>query len=486
MMAKREFDYDKKKDFSAWYNAIIYAADMADIRYNVQGFIVHKPWSMTAIKKMYSLFEEQLEERGHQPCLFPTVILEDNFEREKEHAEGFAPEVFWITHRGDEQLSRRLALRPTSEAAIYPLYALWVKSKSDLPLKLYQSCSVFRNESETNPFLRGREFLWIEAHDAFASQQEARAQLRSDVEVAVEVIARQLCIPLMVFKRPQWDKFAGAVDTFAFDTRMPDGKAFQISTTHDLGQNFSKAFGITFADEAGEKREAWQTTFGIGIWRILGAVIAVHGDNKGLCWPWPIAPLQVVIIPIFKGDSKAVMEYAESIAADLDEAGVRCRVDAGDKTPGFKYNFWEMKGVPLRIEVGERETREETITLCRRDNGVKTTVKRSELLKAVLELAFLYQESLRERAQREFQQAIQQASSVEETKKVLDGGGYARIFFCSTQMDGKPCADILQSETRGGKVRGTLFPQEEKVPQNAKCLVCGKHAEHVVYVARQY
>lgn len=485
LMAKKEFDYDKQKNFSEWYNAIIYATDLVDIRYNVQGFLVHKPWSMIAIKKMYGLFEGELEKRGHQPCLFPTVIPEDNFEIEKEHAEGFSPEVFWITQQGDKPLARKLALRPTSETAMYPLYALWIKSKSDLPLKMYQSCSVFRNESETNPFMRGREFLWIEAHDVFETKEGALSQIDDDIQVAENGLGT-LGIPFMVFVRPQWDKFAGAVNTYAFDTRMPDGKAFQISTTHDLGSNFAKAFGVQYANEAGEKQYCSQTTFGIGIWRILGAVVSLHGDNKGLRWPWQIAPIQVVLVPIVRDGATKPIEYAKEIAAELTKAGIRCQVDSSEKTPGFKYNYWEMKGIPLRIEVGGKEVEEGSATIARRDNNEKTKARREEVVKTVLELSAKYQAALKESAQAQIAQAIKECKTKEEIVKAIEQGLYAKTTFCSIEMDGKPCADVLQSESKGGKVRGILYGKNEVVPSGSKCVVCGKPAKHVVYVARQY
>ena len=246
MLSEKEFNKDKEKNFSEWYNTIIYAADLVDNRYNVQGFVVHKPWSMLSFKKLYAIFVKELEKDGHSPALFPTVVPEENFEIEKKHAKGFIPEVFWITHRGAEKLERRLALRPTSETIIYPMYSLWIRDHTDLPMKLYQSCNMFRNESETSPFLRGREFLWIEAHDVFATKKESEEQVITDSKISKKVLDGILGLSTLIFERPKWDTFPGAEHTYATDILLADGKALQIASTHLLGQNFAKAFKIKF------------------------------------------------------------------------------------------------------------------------------------------------------------------------------------------------------------------------------------------------
>lgn len=486
LLSTREFDKDKNANFSEWYNSIIYAADLADIRYNVQGFIVHRPWSMKFFKKLYAYFETTLEEDNHEPVLFPTVIPEENFAVEKEHAEGFKMEVYWITQRGDEKMQRRLALRPTSETAFYQMYNLWIKSYSDLPLKLYQSCTVFRNESETNPFLRGREFLWIETHDAFASQREALQQVAKDGEIAGKIIGEQLCIPFFFFRRPHWDKFPGAEETYAIDTLLPDGKAFQVATTHYLGENFSKAFNVKFTNEQGKEHFPHTTCFGPGIWRMMAAVVAVHGDNKGLIFPFTVAPLQVIIVPIPKaGQEDRVNAYAEKVAVKLKAAGISAKVDSSSKTPGFKYNFWELKGVPLRVEVGAREVENANVTIARRDNRTKTQCTFEGVVDAVQNAGQILTDALRDRASVELEKKVHKAESKEEVLTALDAGGYAKTFFCSVEKDGENCGKELQTYTKGGKVRGEVYASSEKVGK-AKCVVCGQAAKHVVYVARQY
>lgn len=486
MMSQREFNFDKKKNFSEWYNTLIYAAGLVDSRYNVQGFVVHKPWSVKAFSKMYELFEKELEGDGHEKVIFPSVIPEENFEKEKEHVKGFVPEVFWVTEAGGEKLARKLALRPTSETAFYQMYSLWVQSENELPLKLYQSCSVFRFEHETLPFIRGREFLWIESHDAFATEKEAQQQVERDVKTGRLALTERLGIPLMVLQRPHWDTFPGAEHTIAYDVLMPDGKALQVGSTHLLGQNFSKAFNIKYKKTDGSGEEfAWQTCFGPGIWRMMAAVAGVHGDDKGLVFPPAIAPLEVVIVPIFRGDGSSVIKYARDIAVVLERHGVRVRLDAREKTPGFKYNEWEMKGVPLRCEIGEREMQKQQVTLVRRDNRQKKVVDEKNLIAEVRKLEEVMLDQLRAKAETELNSRIKPAKNISETSKALQEG-YARIAICSLEEEGTECGKKIQEQTAGGKVRGESFGAKEKPGASDKCVACGRKAGAVAYVARQY
>ncbi len=482
LMSSREFNKNKEGNFSDWYNTVIYAADLADIRYNVQGFVVHKPWSMKAFKKIYAIFETELEKDGHEPCLFPTVIPEENFSIEKKHAEGFIPEVYWVTQRGDEKMARRLALRPTSETAFYQMYNLWVKSYTDLPMKLYQSCTVFRNESETNPFLRGREFLWIETHDAFPDEKTARQQVETDKKI-LEKVCKKLCLPFYFFKRPAWDTFPGAVETYATDILLPDGKALQFATTHYLGTNFSKAFNVKYADESGKELFPHTTCCGPGIWRILAAVIAMHGDNKGLVFPYNIAPLQVIIIPIPKtGEEKSIQTHCEKVLQELEKNGIQCKVDNSPKTPGYKYNYWELKGVPLRIEIGAREAKEKTATIVRRDNREKTTCPLKEVSAKVKEAGDELDKNLLANAERYLEEKVKPAKTKQEVLAALDTKCYAKTFICSTDAIGAKCGNELQAFTKGGKVRGELVGEK---PAKGKCCVCGKTGIQI-YLARQY
>ncbi len=482
LMSSREFNKNKDEHFSEWYNTIIYAADLADIRYNVQGFVVHRPWAMRVFKKLYNLFESELEKDDHEPTLFPTVIPEENFVLEKEHAEGFTPELYWITQRGQEKMTRKLALRPTSETAFYQMYNLWIKSYTDLPLKLYQSCTVFRNESETNPFLRGREFLWIETHDAFASEKEAREQVQKDNEIT-KLCCKAMCLPFYLFKRPYWDTFPGAVETYATDVMLPDGKALQFATTHLLGQNFSKAFNVKYSDENGKEHFPFTTCFGPGIWRMMGAVIATHGDSKGLVFPFAIAPLQVVIVPIPKtGEEKNIEAYCNAVKEALEKSGIECKIDNSGKTPGYKYNYWELKGVPLRIEIGGREAKEKTVTIARRDNREKATCSVKEASAKIVELGEKIDAALLANAEKMMKEHVKTAKIKQEVLTAIDAKCYAKTFICSTDKEGTVCAQELQAFTKGGKVRGELAGEKSA---KGKCCVCGKPGVQV-YVARQY
>ncbi len=473
----------KNEDFSEWYSQVLVKAGLVDLRYNVQGFIVHRPWLMRIIKAIYRLFEEELEKTGHEPVLFPLVIPEENFEKEKEHVEGFKPEVFWVTEAGDEKLERRLALRPTSETAFYYMYSYWIESYRDLPLKLYQSVSVYRNESNTRPLIRGREFLWIEAHDAFATHEEALRQVREDMENSRKVIWEKLGIPFLFLRRPPWDKFAGAEDTYAADTLMPDGRVLQISSTHDLGQRFAKAFNVTFLDRDGQRKFVWQTCYGPGIWRIVAALVAIHGDDKGLVLPFSVAPIQVVVIPIYykEVDKAAILAKAREVAEKLAQRGYRVRVDDREEyTPGWKFNDWELKGVPVRIEIGRREIENKVLTVFRRDTGERMVIAESDLLPTIERLEVDILENLKKRAKEFFESHIVEAKTREEVINAIKGGNIVKMPFCGREE----CAMDLKEKTDGGKVRGTEIDFQEG--DYGTCAWCGRPARQIVYVAKSY
>ncbi len=486
MLSQREFKIDKNKEFSKWYNEVIYAADLIDNRYNVQGFIVHKPNATRALKSIYILFEDELEKDGHEPVIFPTVIPEENFEMEKEHVEGFAPELFWITQVGNETLKRKLFLRPTSETAFYQMYALWIQTFADLPLKLYQSCSVFRAEKETTPLMRGREFYWIETHDVFSSAGDARKQIKKDLEIFEKILTAKLGIALNAFERPQWDTFAGAENTYAYDTVLPDGKAFQIGTTHYLGQKFAKSFGIKFKREDGSDEFAFQTCFGPGIWRILAAIIAIHGDEKGLVFPMEIAPIQVGIVPILKAEnSEKIIEYGKKLQTKLSEK-FRVVLDLSNKTPGFKFNEFELKGVPIRIDVGGKEVDENSATITTRHDRKKIKCKLDEIEGTILQLGFEMVKALLEKSSSSLAGKIQKSKTLAEVKKLLANGMAAEAPFCTIGKDGAECAEKLKDETHGGKIRGKNLRDYQAPSEKDKCIVCGKKAEATVTIAKQY
>ncbi|MBN2478566.1 proline--tRNA ligase [Candidatus Micrarchaeota archaeon] len=478
----------KKSDFSEWYNTIIKEAELCDLRYNLKGFIVFLPWSVMSMEKMYKKYEEVLQKNGHRPAWFPALIPESNFKTESEHVEGFTPEVLWVTHAGDSELEQKYAMRPTSETAMYPMYSLWIQGAKDLPLKIYQRAQVWRHETKaTKPFIRSREFYWIEAHDVFATENEALVQVKQDMEMAQQVLFEELGIPFLFFKRPQWDKFAGAVDTYAADTLMPDGKTLQLPSTHMLGQNFSKAFNVKYMDENGENKYCWQTCYGPAISRIYAALISTHGDDKGLVLPFDFAPVQIVMVPILKSDSpdnEKIISKCRELEKELSR-NYSVHLDNSENTPGFKYNYWEMKGVPVRIELGKRDLDNGSVMLVKRHTCEKIKVPFKEIKKQIDNANKEIKDSLKNKSKEHFESLVSKADDMKSLNSILEKkGGFVRVPFCTDSMDGKPCAEKIRDETHGN-VRGSLYNSKEK-PKNEKCISCGNKAKIYLYVARQY
>ncbi len=475
----------KEENFPEWFSQVVFKANLADNRYGLQGFIVHREWGMRILRKIYELLEREVERDGHEPVLFPIAIPEKFFAKEKEHVEGFAPEVFWVTKAGERELAEPFALRPTSETAFYSMYSLWIRSWKDLPFKRYQSrVCVYRYESQTKPFLRGREFLFFETHCAFRTHEEALEQIKKDMQILRRVAEEKLFIPFVFLKRPKWDKFAGAQDTYAADCVMPDGKVSQIGTTHDLGQRFSRAFGVTFKDKDMKDKYAWITCFGPGIWRLLAAVIAIHGDDQGLILPSSIAPYHCVIVPIYFKDKEMEIEsYAKKVEDSLKKAGFEVLGDYDkEQTPGFKFNKWELLGVPLRVEIGPREVEGENAVIVRRADRKKTQVSFEALAEEVKKQLEENDMLIKERATRYHE--ISEARSFEEVEKLAERGGFIKAPFCGIEEGSESCAQKLQ-ELTGLKVRGvTLEP--EICESNEKCIVCGKKARFIVWLAKAY
>lgn len=482
---KVTFSIDKEKNFSEWFTEIIKVAELADIRYNVKGFIVFRPWSVLAMEAMYYYFERALQKRGHKPHFFPAVIPERNFNLESEHVEGFAPDVFWVTEYGDgNKLDEKLAMRPTSETAFYQMFAQWIRSHNDLPFKTYQRAQVWRHETKaTRPFIRSREFYWLEAHDAFATQEDAEEQVREDMRTTEEVMHQIFGIPFMFFKRPQWDKFPGAVNTYGADTVMPDRKIIQQPSTHLLGQNFSKPFGVKFTNECSEEQYVFITCYGPAISRIFASVVAMHGDDSGLRFPFEIAPVQVIITPIAADKDKGVMKKAHTLREKLFDAGYRAEVDTSGKHSGEMFYYWEMKGVPLRIELGPKEAKEKKLTIFRRDTGKKDKIKETEMMKYLEKIAPAITKNLRGQADHYFKGLFTDAKDAKHAKKLLDERKIVRANFCSTEMDGLKCAEQVEKKLTA-EIRGTRIDAEEK--PKGKCIFCGKEAKDVVYIGRSY
>ncbi|MFH0860151.1 MAG: proline--tRNA ligase [Candidatus Altiarchaeota archaeon] len=458
-------------DFSDWYHKILEDAEIIDIRFSIKGMPVYRRWGITMVREMQRFLEILLEDDGHEPVLFPVLIPEDVMGKESEHIAGFEEQVFWVTHAGGTPLERRMALRPTSETSMYDMFSLWIRSHTDLPLKIHQSVAVYRYETKhTRPLIRGREFLWNEGHTAFASEEDAEENIKTIIKIYGKLINELLCLPFQVNRRPDWDKFPGAVYTLAFETLMPDGRTLQLATAHNLGQNFSKPFNIAYEDAGGEHRLVYQTSYGPGFGRLLAAVISVHGDGKGMVLPPKIAPVQVVIVPVlFKDkDRKEVEEYSRSLVDSLKKQGFRVKLDDSDSRPGVKYYHWEMKGVPVRLEAGPREVKAGKVVAVRRDTGKKELVALDGL--DITSIFKEIEDNLRKKAQKRFDERMFKAETLDDLKKHV-GVGIATAGWCQTDDCAKSIDEL-----------GTILMMEDK-PHT--CAVCGGPGK-LIRVARTY
>ena len=480
--SKESLTAKKEENFSEWFTQIIQKTELADLRYNVKGFLVFQPWSVLVMEKMYKYMEETLQRKGHKPYFFPTVIPEENLKKESSHVKGFTPEVFWITHGGNKKFEERLALRPTSETAFYHMFSLWIRSYKDLPFKTYQRANIFRYETKaTRPFLRTREIHWIEAHCAHASEKDAEKQVKEDMQTTEEVLHKIFGLPFIFFERPSWDKFPGASRTFAADVLNPDGKVIQQPSTHMISQEFSKAFNIKFKDKDEKEKYTHMTCYGPAISRIFASIVIVHGDNKGLKFPWEIAPVQIMIVPIDLKNKK-IKNKAESLKKSLQEFA-SVEIDYSDKRPGEKFNHWEMKGVPIRIDLGLKDLEKRNITIFRRDLDKKIIIPEKKLIENIRKISNEFSGNLRKKADNMFKGRIKEVKNLKEIKKVIEEGSIARCQFCSVDKKGVSCAEIIEKKTKA-EVRGTKL--DEKNKPSRKCIICGKKSKKIVYIARAY
>ena len=467
-----------KETFSEWYNDILWQAEIMDVRYPVKGVYVWFPHGFAVRKATYAILRELLD-KDHDETLFPLLIPENEFMKEAEHIKGFEEEVYWVTHGGTSELDVPLALRPTSETAIYPMYALWVRSHADLPIKLYQIVNTFRYETKhTRPLIRLREITsFKEAHTVHATWEEAESQVNDAVDL-YRTFYDRLCVPVIVSRRPEWDKFPGADYTMATDAIMPDGKTLQVGTVHHLGDHFSRTFDITYEDAQGEQQLAYQTCYGISE-RCIAALISTHGDDKGLVLPPAVAPVQIVIVPIIiKKREEEVRAAAKALETELKEAGYRVKTDFRSLRPGAKYYHWEMRGVPLRIEIGPRDIDNGVVMAVTR-LGEKQTVARDALLPGIQAIMDSFTEALKERAELKVQEQIVSVSSLEEAREAA-GKGVAVIQWCGC----KECATTIENEidvsVLGTDVQSKYIPDTE-----GTCIICGKPARPAI-IARTY
>jgi len=464
-----------KENFSEWYHELLMTAEIIDNRYPVKGMCVWFPFGFAIRKNVYNIIRELLDP-DHQETQFPLMIPENEFMKEAQHIKGFEDEVYWVTQGGTSPLDVKLALRPTSETAIYPMFKLWIRSHADLPLRIYQIVNTFRYETKhTRPLIRLREITsFKEAHTVHATWEEAAAQVETAIERYGQFYSR-LALPFLISRRPSWDKFPGADYTKAIDVIMPDGRTLQVGTAHHLGSTFAKTYEITYEAEDGEQKLVSQTCYGISE-RCIAALISVHGDDRGLILPWEVAPTQVVIVPILLGDKDRVLAVCRDLKSRLASAKVRVELDTSDERPGAKFYKWEMKGVPVRLEVGPRDIERGAVTLARRD-GVKKAASMDGLEKAIFKEAEQLQSALYERARLFHDGRVKEVASIEEAKAQTQTG-VALIPWCGEEECGHQLEDSVGANMLGE-------PQYQSFPE-AACAVCGKKSAVRTYMARQY
>jgi prolyl-tRNA synthetase len=472
----------KAHNIGEWYAELIRKAEVADYA-PMGGFIVTRPRGYAIWERMQEELDERFKTTGAQNAYFPALIPESYLEREKEIIEGFDPEVAWVTHGGNEELEERLAFRPTSESIISPFMAQWVRSHRDLPMKLNQWNSVIRWEAtETKPFFRTKEFLWQEGHTAHETAEDAWEETMLRLEQYEEVYEEVLALPAMTGRKPDHDKFPGADTTTTVEALMPDGKSVQGATSHDLGDTFAEAFEITYTDEDEVEKTAHTTSWGLS-WRAMGALLMAHGDDQGLVLPPTVAPEQVVIVPIWGSDTQeTVLQYASGMAAELDEAGVRVELDDRDeRNPGFKFNEWELKGVPLRIEVGPNEVDDGTATLVHRPDGEQLEVDRPNVVGAVEENLAEVHEKLYDAAEQTLEENVRTADDPEEIMGTIGRyGGYVKTGWCGDEA----CEQVIKEKVAAEIV---MLPLDEDAgPVHDDCTICGDPAEETAYFAKSY
>jgi len=486
----------KEHETGEWYAEVVRKAELASYGPDrMGGFIVTRPRGYALWERLQSELDGRFKQTGVDNAYFPLFIPESFLEREKDVVEGFNPEVAWVTHGGEEELEERLAVRPTSESIIAPYVAQWVRSHRDLPMRLNQWCSVVRWEAtETKPFFRTKEFLWQEGHTAHATDAGAWAETLLRLDQYAELYEDVLAMPALRGAKPEHDKFPGAKTTTTIETLMPDGKSVQAATSHHLGTSFGEAFDITYTDEDEDERTCHTTSWGVS-WRALGALIMTHSDDQGLVVPPALAPEQVVVVPIWHGENReAVLDYAEGVAADLRGAGLRVELDDRDeRNPGFKFNEWELKGVPLRLEVGPQEVEDGTATAVRRPDGESEELDADGIVAGVREALDAVHETLYDAAAERLAENVREANSRGEILGAIgQHGGYVAAPWCGDEA----CEEPIKSEIAAEIVAVPLdAPTEADGPgervtavhdEDDTCALCDDPAETTAYFARTY
>ncbi len=465
----------REVDFAKWYTDIVKKAELCDYS-SVRGCMVLRPYGYAIWENIQKILDTTFKQLGHENVMMPLFIPESLLQKEKEHVEGFAPEVAWVTMGGSEQLAERLCVRPTSETLFCEHYANVIHSYRDLPKLYNQWCSVVRWEKSTRPFLRTAEFLWQEGHTMHATPEEAIAETERMLDVYADFAEQQLAMPVIRGRKTDKEKFAGAEATYTIEAMMHDGKALQSGTSHYFGDGFARAFDITFADRDNQLRHPHQTSWGMST-RIIGGIIMTHGDDNGLVLPPAVAPIQVVILPIafHKG---GVLEAAQRVQEQLRAAGLRVKLDDSDATPGWKFSEYEMKGVPLRLEIGPRDLENESCVVVSRDNREKTVVPLSELTTRLPELLEAYRARLYESALKNREARTSTALTMAELMEQAKGNGFIKTMWCGDLA----CEETVK-EKAGLTSRCMPFAQEHL---SDVCPICGKPAKTMIIWGKAY
>jgi len=470
----------KSENFSEWYTQTVLKAHLADYA-PVKGLIVLRPYGYSIWESLKSSLDQKLKATGHENGFLPVLIPESLLSKESDHFAGFTPEVFWVTHSGETEIGDRLALRPTSEALAYSMYSKWVKSWRDLPLKINFWNTALRAEIKaTKPFLRTSEFLWQEGHTVHTTKEEAEEEVMVILEMYKKTVEEELAIPVITGRKSEKEKFVGAVYTTTMESIMPDGKALQMGTSHFLGQNFSKPFDVKFLDKQNVETFAWQTSWGVS-WRLIGALIMIHGDDKGLVLPPRVAPIQVVIVPIYYSpeDMELVLNKASEIKQTLAKHNLRVHMDVRDEvTPGYKFHDWEMKGVPLRIEIGPKDIAKGKVVTVRRDDLKKTDLAFENIENGVITMLDEIQQSLFENAKKLLKEKTREVTDFEVFKLEMEAGAFLYSPWCGQTK----CEEVIKEST-GADIR--VIPFDAKT-EDSKCIVCNGPSKTYAIFARSY
>ena len=479
-MAEKQFVTqiaDIDTDFTQWYTDVVIKTQLVDYG-PVKGTMVIRPYGYAIWENIQKELDARFKATGHQNAYFPMLIPESLLKKEAEHVEGFAPEVAMVTRAGGQELAEPVVIRPTSETIICEMYSKWINSYRDLPLKLNQWANVVRWEKTTRPFLRTSEFLWQEGHTIHATREEAVEETLTMLHVYADFAREILAMPTFIGRKSEKEKFAGAEETYGMEAMMLDGKSLQAGTSHHFGQKFSRAYDIQFLDKDGTHKYVWQTSWGVST-RLIGGLIMAHGDQRGLVLPPRVAPIQVVVIPV-AAHKPGVTEKCQEITEQLRAAGIRVQLDNRDQSPGWKFNEWEMKGVPVRFEIGPRDIENGVVTYCRRDTLSKESMSMDGIVVATTQLLDEIQQHMYAKSLAFRDSHVRECHNMEEVAQALDNKCFAKIVW-----DRNPADEAMLKEKLQATVRVML---EEEKPFQTTCTICGKECEEptVTLVARAY